>query len=610
METSSRGAPAKLPFATGQLTRREHVNLALLAWKRAQRGAVARLHRSRLLRWRHRAPSAEGLLLTPPDLRAQDSGFAEELADGGFGLAGSVVDVRGRSPFAVAPPSQAWMRELHCFSWLRHLDAARSLYAQATARELAGEWIKRSARKSLRHAWQPEVVGRRIISWLSHGDLLLDREQRRAHGALMRSLSAQITYLTASWRNAPDGYPRLVALIALVEADLCIAANEARLSQNAKLLLAELERQILPDGGHLSRNPWILVELLLDLLPLRQCFAAQGKKAEPALLAAIRRMTGMLCQLRLGDGMLARFNGAGMAERDTLATVLTYAEGQAPALRASPPSGYVRLERGETVIVVDVGCPPPLELAGAAAAGCLSFELSTGSELLLVNAGAPGDPSKRAIARATASHNTLCLCEQSSSKLIRSARLEREVGGAPLRQPDSVISRLLARDGGIGLEARHDGYVERFGLFHTRILRLRRDGLRLEGIDRLNGEGLLRFSWDVPFAIHFHLHPGAEVHAGTSLESAELLLGNGEHWRLTSAGAAVSIEESTYFADPGGPRLAQQVVLRGKCGGASEVSWTLERMMLGPARTVETLTPLRERLLAIEEDFAQGKERA
>ena len=42
-------------------------------------------------------------------------------------------------------------------------------------------------------------------------------------------------------------------------------------------LAAELERQILPDGGHSSRNPSILVELLLDLLPLRQCFAARGQ---------------------------------------------------------------------------------------------------------------------------------------------------------------------------------------------------------------------------------------------------------------------------------------------------------------------------------------------
>jgi uncharacterized heparinase superfamily protein len=602
MQTSASGSQT-LTLASAELSTREHVKLALLALERARRGATARLHRSRLLRWRHRAPAAEDLLLAPPDLRAQDAGFADELADDSLGLAGSVVRLGGRSPFVIAAPSQAWWRELHSFAWLRHLDAAHSREAEALARKLAGEWIRRSTRRNLRHAWEPELVGRRILAWLSHAGLLLDRAKRRPYAALMRSLSTQITYLTASWRNAPDGYPRLVALIALVQADLCIAANERRLAHSTKLLIAELERQILPDGCHSSRNPWVLVELLLDLLPLRQCFAAQGKTPDPALVAAIRSMTGMLCLLRLGDGMLARFNGAATVERDTLATVLAHAQGQAPPLLSNPPSGYMRLERGSTIVVADVGAPPPLQLAGAACAGCLSFELSTGGELLLVNAGAPGhgDTSRRAIARATASHNTLCVGEQSSSKLIRNARLEREVGGAPLRHPDRVTSRVRQRDGGIELEARHDGYLQRFSLLHTRTLHLRRDGSCLEGVDRLHGaQGPMRFAWDVPFAIHFHLHPDAEVHAGTSVQTAELLLGSGEHWRLTATGAALSIEESIYVADARGPRAAQQAVLRGVCGGASRVAWRLERLAGGLFSPLQgARSSLRETLSAV-----------
>ncbi len=46
---------------------------------------------------------------------------------------------------------------------------------------------------------------------------------------------------------------------------------------------------------------------------------------------------------------------------------------------------------------------PPLELAGQACAGCLSFELSSGREPLLVNAGMPGarDASRRPAKPAT-----------------------------------------------------------------------------------------------------------------------------------------------------------------------------------------------------------------
>ena len=73
----------------------------------------------------------------------------------------------------------------------------------------------------------------------------------------------------------------------------------------------ELDRQILPDGGHISRNPEALVELLLDLLPLRQCFVARDRAPPKELTDAIDRIMPMLRFFRIGDGTLARFNGCG-----------------------------------------------------------------------------------------------------------------------------------------------------------------------------------------------------------------------------------------------------------------------------------------------------------
>jgi uncharacterized heparinase superfamily protein len=228
-----------------------------------------------------------------------------------------------------------------------------------------------------------------------------------------------------------------------------------------------------------------------------------------------------------------------------------------------------------------------MQLAGGACAGCLSFELSSGSQLLLVNGGVPGqiEASRRIVARSTSSHNTACLGEQSSARLVRDARLEREIGAPPLRHPDHVTCAVREAEGAIELEASHDGYVGRWGLVHTRVLKLDAAGARLEGSDRLGpAKGLLRFSWDVPFSVHFHLHPGAEARVGPSPESAELELENGERWRLTATGAAVSIEEGLYFADAAGACSTQQVVLRARCHGESEVSWAIERTrMADPA---------------------------
>src|SRR5712671_2863501 len=154
---------APLPAAPEDRGRsaREQIGLAVLAVQRARRGALARMRRSRLMLWRYRSPAADELLLAPPDLRAHDASFADEVAAGSFGLAGAVADLRGRSPFAIPPPSPAWARELHGFGWLRHLDGARPGEDRRIARKLAADWIKRS-HGLLEPAWAPEVVGRRV----------------------------------------------------------------------------------------------------------------------------------------------------------------------------------------------------------------------------------------------------------------------------------------------------------------------------------------------------------------------------------------------------------------------------------------------------------------
>src|SRR5881394_4607960 len=87
---------------------RVHIGLAVLAVQRARRGALARMRRSRLMLWRYRSPGADELLLAPPDLRAHDATFADEVTAGSFGIAGAVVNLRGRSPFAILPPNLAW----------------------------------------------------------------------------------------------------------------------------------------------------------------------------------------------------------------------------------------------------------------------------------------------------------------------------------------------------------------------------------------------------------------------------------------------------------------------------------------------------------------------
>ena len=312
---------------------------------RAGRAPFGRFMLLRMASLSYPGTEAEQLLLAPQDLRTADPSFATEIYNGHFGLAGSLVELNSQSPFEIAPPSEGWARELYGFGWLRHLRAAGSELSREQAKALLGDFLR--LHKTVRGlAWQPEVVGRRVISWLSNSVVVLDAGNPKSYETFLHSLTAHLRYLSASYRDAPDGAPRLVALMALVYAGLCIAEQQAVVDRYLKPFCKELDRQIMPDGGHISRNPAALVDLLLDLLPLRQCFMARDRVPPKQLSDAIDRAMPMVRFFRLGDGTMVRFNGGGATATDSLATVLAYDDTGGAPLRAAPNSGYARMERG------------------------------------------------------------------------------------------------------------------------------------------------------------------------------------------------------------------------------------------------------------------------
>ncbi|HEX2840769.1 heparinase II/III family protein [Hyphomicrobium sp.] len=557
----------------------ERIRITHLAADRLRRGAISSVLYSPPFRWQFGATASEQLLIVPQDLRTADPSFWAEVEVGQFGLAGAVAMADEISPFDLVPPGEGWAQELHGFGWLRHLAAAARPEARETARLLAAEWALRHRGGGGGLAWEPDVTGRRLISWISHSALLLEDADAETYDILTESLGIQLVHLAASWRNSPSGYPRLLSLLALLLAQLCISGHEGQVPETEKMFVQELDRQILSDGGHISRNPGILVELILDLLPLRQCFVARSRTAPPELGTVLRSMLAMLKYMRLGDGMLARFNGMGVASPAGLATVLVYDDNPGTIPTAAPASRYLRIERGVSTLIMDAGSPPPLEAAAEAHAGCLSFEFSVGTELMLVNGGAPSASNSewRAASRATASHNTLCLREKSSSKLIRHKTLEELVGGPPIRYPDEVEARIRAHDDTLEIEAQHNGYIRRFELLHRRTLALNGSGRRLLGIDRLSGrQGTLRLRQDIPFAVHFHLHPAVRCRRSDNPNVAIIQLPSGDTWWFSLEGAHLAIEESTYFADSAGPRRSLQIVARGATFGETEVRWVVE----------------------------------
>jgi uncharacterized heparinase superfamily protein len=462
------------------------------------------------------------------------------------------------------------------------LRVAGSGLSREQAKALLSDFLK--LHKTVRGlAWQPEVVGRRVISWLSNSVVVLDASNPKSYETFLHSLTAHLRYLSASYRDAPDGAPRLVALMALVYAGLCIAEQQAVVDRYLKPFCKELERQIMSDGGHISRNPAALVDLLLDLLPLRQCFMARDRVPPKQLSDAIDRAMPMVRFFRLGDGTVVRFNGGGATATDSLATVLAYDDTGGAPLRAAPNSGYVRMERGTTLIVADVAGAPAGALSMKAHAGCLSFEMSSGEHPIIVNCGAPtlDHDDWRMFARSTPAHSTLTFEETSSAMFAGSnggeAALNAELVGPPNGQ-----SSLNEEDEFLVLKGSHEGYAARFGVGHARRIRLSPDGQLIQGEDVLTAPKGLKGEAQTSgggYAVHFHLHPNVSAAMAEDGSGVTLVLPNREAWTITANTPTVALEESVFLADERGPRGSLQVVLQGGLEEEREmqIEWTIER---------------------------------
>ena len=141
----------------------------------------------------------------------------------------------------------------------------------------------------------------------------------------MRSLTRQVRHLRRVAYDGAPGLPRLRVMIALAAAALSMSDQPRFLQAGGAPPRPRTGR---PDPARRRpRQPQPRPPSstrLIDLLPLRQAFAARGSQPSRILVSAIDRMMPMLRFFRQGDGSFAHFNGIGDTATDQLATVLAY----------------------------------------------------------------------------------------------------------------------------------------------------------------------------------------------------------------------------------------------------------------------------------------------
>lgn len=524
-------------------------------------------------------PVPDRIVHHPCDYRVGRRDMAIALRNGVYALPGGQVHVEGAAaPWRVRPPNRRWEEALNGFGWLTHFASVNAPEAGQHVRWLITTWLSEHGQWDP-VAWQPAVIARRLISWLCHSGMILEGADLIWRSTFMRSVARQTRHLerTAEWGE--EGAHRMTAAVALALAGLCLPNGAKRLSRGIRLMHHEIDNQILADGGHMSRNPEVLLEMVLDLVSLRDAFVEQDLEVPAKLQPTLDRMMPMLRFFRHGDGGLALFNGSTEGALGALEAALGLDDVKGSPLRSATHSGYERLAYGRTIVVMDVGRAPEPPYSKEAHAGPLSFEMSSGRHRIVVNCGSTTlkDADWQLPLRSTAAHSTVTLSDTSTSQFVTGGWATRVLGPRMLGGPAQVrTQRQDDEQQGTWLETAHDAYVPRFGIIHERRLYLNPQGNDLRGEDNLSPAGRAR---SVRYELRFHLHP--DVRASKTRDGGAVLLAlpNGEGWNFRAQGGEVAVEESIYLGCGEQPRPTTQIVLTGRTGPERTVlKWALRRV--------------------------------
>jgi uncharacterized heparinase superfamily protein len=541
----------------------------------AERAVVTKLARGSLLSRLKRSKQALKIVAVPRDHVHGERQRGEALLAGRFAVGAQSLSLRDLD-FAKVGASGALAEQLQGFSWLRDLGAAASREKGARLAEaVVGRWLLAHGTKA-DDAWAPHLWGERILFWTAYAPYILSSSDSGYRSALLNTLARGARHLDANADKSPAGLQRITAWCGVVAAGLLVQGGVPRVARGEAGLARALASAQFDDGGLISRSPSEQTQLVDRFGLLRACYQAAKQTVPDGIEAAAQASLAALHGIMMGDGALSSWQGCGPGEAARLTALIEGCGLRARPLRNARGWGYQRMSALGTILVIDAAPPPPQKMAEHGCASTLAFELSDGSQRLVVNCGGPGplptelpDELVQGL-RTTAAHSTLVLADTNSTNILDEGALGKGVDDVTIeRSEDNDASRL---------EASHDGYVRGFGLIHKRSLMLGNDGKELRGADQLIAKGRKKIREAAPYAVRFHLAPGVEATITADGMGAILRSKGAPPWNFRCRGGNLATEESLWIDGRGRAQRTSQLVIVGEVSAlGGEIGWQFRR---------------------------------
>ena len=456
-----------------------------------------------------------------------------------------------------------WLYNLNYFDGL--LNSNTPNYEKV---DLINSWIRDNSH-TIGISWDPYPLSLRICNWIKW----IWSSENNLSNQIDASLFQQTEYLSKTLEFHLLGNHLLENAKALIFAGVYFGETigEMWLERGIDILKKELDEQILKDGGHFELSTMyhsLMLELVLDILQLAEDPSAPKilSKESQLLRHKASIMSEWLKIMSHPDQEIAFFNDAASGIAPSSKDLIFRAEQLNVINRVSlkdsiyhlKSSGYIRLNKNEITIFMDVAEVGASYITGHGHADTLSLECSLFDQRLIVNLGSSeyGLGSRRDYERSTSAHSTLEIDKYDSSEVWGGFRVGRRA---------NVSGIIISEDNFISAE--HNGYRFLPGSpTHKRSCSVEEKTLLIT--DQVYGS----FN---SAKIFYHIHPSIKVKKNDNEQNGYFEFPDGTIAQWKSTAEIISIQENLFSPEFGKKIPTKTIVLTMKKNNETEflVNW-------------------------------------
>ena len=447
--------------------------------------------------------------------------------------------------------NQKDFEKLNNFFWFFSLDLKSS---KKSTQEVITNWINNNG-KFNEKSWEFDLTAKRIISWLSNHQLTYEDSDREYMKMFDHMIQKQTNHLLNEIKNSKKVENKMIGCAAIILTGLAYKDNRNYLYNGLSLLRNIIKHSIDNQGFPKSRNIKQLIFYLKYFIIIREWFKESQNTVPEYLNEIIFYLGSSYAFIWQNIKHNIFFNGNYSSKNSEFDQYLKRF-GYSFKNEIKELAGYAILNNKNIILATDIGSSPKKNFSNNYQAGALSFEIISNGKKLITNSGYFSDKNSKfnKLSKSTSLHSTLIIEDYSSCNFVKKNKNFVVNKGLKI-----LKKKVLFEENYWKVSAIHDGYLQKFGAFHERIIEFYPDQMKFIGYDKIFRK---KPNKKLKFDIRFHLNLSSKV-MKTQNNKTILIDLEEEGWRFNCENYDINIDNSLFFGNKNSYRENQNIFISG-----------------------------------------------